>query len=291
MIQTVANSGGDEIGTTSVATDVDGWATYLRAIGRVRRLTAEEELALGQRIANGDSGAVQCMVESNLGLVIAIAKQYRRPGVDLEDLVQEGNIGLLHAAQRYDHRIGFRFSTYARWWIRHAISRAVMNMGGAIRVPVHVQQELSQVTRAQADLKDRSIEDSEVDWSAPLTRETLELARLARQTVSLDQTLNDDETSPLSDIVADKSADSPVEMAEAALMGGRLRALLDGLSELEQTILHLRYSLGDGATYSHAEVGAQLHLTPERARQLEARALSRLRYSAGGTELARYLAA
>jgi RNA polymerase primary sigma factor len=291
MIQTVANSDGDEIGTISVATGVDGWTTYLRAIGRVRRLTVEEELALGQRIADGDSAAVQCLVEANLRLVVAVAKHYRRPGVALEDLVQEGNIGLLHAAQRYDHRSGFRFSTYARWWIRHAIGRAVMNLGGAIRVPVHAQQALGQVARAQADPSDRGSEDGEMGWSTPLARETVELARLARQTMSLDQTLNDDEASALSDLVADTSVDSPPEMAEAAMIGGRLRELLAGLSEHEQAILRLRYGLSDGATYSHAEIGDRLHLTPERVRQLEARALARLRYGAGGTELAQYVAA
>ncbi len=280
-------------------TEVDGWATYMREIGQVRRLTPAEELALGARIADGDDAALRRMVEANLRLVIAVAKRYRHEGIGMQDLVQEGNIGLLRAAQKFDYRKGYRFSTYAIWWIRQAVSRAVANQAYAIRVPVHIQEGLGQAERilagAQAakdmdDVSDAGDGRSPAAPRSPISAETIELARRARQTLSFDQASGDDDEAALSEAIADTQVPSPFEVASTHLLRERLVGLLHDLPVRERLILSLRYGLVDGRPRTCAEVGEEIHLTRERVRQLEALALGKLRHAPQSVALKGYLA-
>jgi RNA polymerase primary sigma factor len=266
---------------------LDGWAIYLGEIGGTARLTAEDERALGRRIAEGDDDAVRQLVEANLRLVVAVAKGYRREGVALADLVQEGNIGLLQAAQRFDYRAGYRFSTYAVYWIRQAISRAVTLQAQIIRIPLGIQQELGRRDRMRDDLPDASPESAEPEAGAARA-ETLALARRARQTASLDESVGDGDGTVLGDVLPDTTSPSPFEETATSLLSRRLRALLAVLPLRERTILGLRYGLVDGRVYTSTQVARRLGLSAELTRRLEARSLAQLRYGAGGQELAAY---
>jgi RNA polymerase primary sigma factor len=266
---------------------LDGWAIYLGEIGGVARLTPEDELDLGRRIAAGDGDAVRRLVEANLRLVVAIAKSYRRGGVALADLVQEGNIGLLQAAQRFDYRAGYRFSTYAVYWIKQAISKAIADQEQLIRVPINVRQELGRMARIQHDPQDAS----PAATSSPTSTahlDTLAMAQRVRQTASLDQSVADDDETVLGDVLADTTVPSPFDEAATSLLKQRLRAMLAVLPPRERTILGLRYGLADGHLYSSAEVAQRLGLTSEHIRRLEAHTLAQLRYGPGGQELAAY---
>ncbi len=291
------------MGAEEHAYEVDGWAAYMREIGRVRRLTPAEELELGQRIANGDAEALRRMVEANLRLVIAVAKRYHHEGIGLQDLIQEGNIGLLRAAQKFDHRKGYRFSTYAIWWIRQAVSRAVSNQAYAIRVPVHIQEGMGQAERALTERSARARDGAndtdtdtvearaQIDYPPPqISSATIELARRARQTVSIERSVGDDEDATLAEAIADENAISPFDAAANSLLRHRLLELLTGLPDRERFIITLRYGLIDGRPRTCAEVGQRVKLTRERVRQLETLALGRLRHGPGGKELASYLA-
>ncbi len=291
------------------AGDVDGWSAYMREIGRISRLTPDQEIELGRRIASGDGDALRQMVEANLRLVIAVAKRYRHEGIGLQDLIQEGNIGLLRAAQKFDYRKGYRFSTYAIWWIRQAVSRAVANQAYAIRVPVHIQEGMGQaeriaagIQRAQeaqeAQAQGRDEMDANGTPVAPpttpattttISQETLDLARRARQTVSLERATGDDEDALLAEAVADETSPSPFDAAANSLLRSRLLELLTDLPDRERVIIALRYGLVDGRPHTCAEVGERIHLTRERVRQLEVLALGRLRQGSGSSDLAAYL--
>ena len=281
---------GTRDGDESVDSAVDGWALYLDEIGGVARLTAEDERELGRRIAVGDDDAVRSLVEANLRLVVAVAKRYRREGMTLADLVQEGNIGLLQAAQKFDHRTGYRFSTYAVYWIRQAISKAMAAQAQAIRIPVNVQQELGRMARTQNDPEDASPEAA-VSPTSTSHLKTLEMARRARQTASLDQSLSDDDEMVLGDLLVDTATPSPFDETATSLLNHRLHELLAVLPPRERTILGLRYGLVDGRTHTSAEVAQSLGLSSGLIRRLEARTLAQLRYGAGGQELAAYRAA
>ncbi len=274
--------GGDEA-APPLTPGEGGWSTYLREVARVPRLTPEQERDLGRRIAGGDRRALVEMVEANLRLVIAVAKRYRHEGVEMQDLVQEGNIGLLRAAEKFDYRKGYRFSTYAIWWIRQAVSRTVANNAYAIRVPVHIQEGLGQMERRH---------DAALTSETPRTdasSETLELVKRARQTVSLERAAGDDDA-VLAEAVPDENAASPFDVACNNLLRERLLEMLAGLPERERTIVSLRYGLVDGRAHSCAEVGEHIHLTRERVRQLEVLALHKLREAPGGTDLAQLMA-
>jgi len=283
--------------------NVDGWSAYMREIGRISRLTPDQEIELGRRIAGGDGDALRQMVEANLRLVIAVAKRYRHEGIGLQDLIQEGNIGLLRAAQKFDYRKGYRFSTYAIWWIRQAVSRAVANQAYAIRVPVHIQEGMGQAERIAAGIQraqeaQKQGRDGMVGDGTPATppattttisQETLDLARRARQTVSLERATGDDEDALLAEAVADEASPSPFDAAANSLLRSRLLELLTDLPDRERVIIALRYGLADGRPHTCAEVGERIHLTRERVRQLEVLALGRLREGSGSTDLASYL--
>jgi RNA polymerase primary sigma factor len=286
----------DEVGEEGAVetAEVDGWDTYMREVGQVRRLTPADELELGRRIAHGDAQALRQMIEANLRLVIAVAKRYRGEGIALADLVQEGNIGLLRAAQKYDYRKGYRFSTYAIWWIRQAVRRAVAHQAYAIHVPVHIQEGRGQAERALTgvpppDGDDRAPADAE-RGAAEFSAQTLDLVRRAQQTVSLERTIGEGD-SVLAEIVPDLDTPSPFDVASNGLLRGRLMDLLAELPEREQTIVSLRYGLLDGRAYTCTEVGERIHLTRERVRQLEVAALRKLRHAPSAADLAGFLPA
>ncbi len=265
-----------------LTSDEGGWSTYLREVAQVSRLTPEQERELGRRIAEGDRQALVEMVEANLRLVIAVAKRYRHEGVEVQDLVQEGNIGLLRAAEKFDYRKGYRFSTYAVWWIRQAVSRTVANNAYAIRVPVHIQEGLGQLERRHDALASETP-------GAEAASETLELVKRARQTLSLERTVGDDDAT-LADAVPDENAILAFDVACNNLLRERLLEMLADLPERERTIVSLRYGLVDGRAHSCAEVGQHIHLTRERVRQLEVLALNKLRQAPDGTDLAQFIA-
>jgi RNA polymerase primary sigma factor len=271
--------------------EVDGWDIYMREVGRVRRLTPADELELGRRIAHGDAQALRRMVEANLRLVIAVAKRYHHEGLALADLVQEGNIGLLRAAQKYDYRKGYRFSTYAIWWIRQAVSRAVANQAYAIHVPVHIQERIGPAKRALTSPHPPADDGVPVDTEqdkAGISAQTLDLAQRAQQTVSLDRVSSDDEAA-LAETVPDLTAPSPFDVASNRLLRERLMDLLTELPERERLVVGLRYGLIDGQACTSAEVARRIHLTRERVRQLEVAALAKLRHAPGAMDLVEFV--
>jgi RNA polymerase primary sigma factor len=275
----------------------DGTMIYLNDISRLPRLTPQEEIELGHRIAQGDEAALRRMVESNLRLVVSVAKRYRNEGLSLLDLVQEGNIGLMRAAKKFDYTKGYRFSTYAIWWIRQAVTRAIANQGQTIRVPVHVTESLSRLSREEwlrvgGDGEDPPTPDASAERPAcALSEQIVEAVRLVQQPLSLERTVGDDSDAYLGDAVEDTNATSPVTAADNALLRDRLLELLQRLPERERMVLELRYGLVDGHPRTLKEVSRRFGLTRERIRQLENSALAHLRVSGRQFGLEEYLLA
>jgi RNA polymerase primary sigma factor len=262
----------------------DGTLLYLRDISRTPRLTPQQELELGERIAAGDDDALRIMVESNLRLVVSVAKRYRNEGLSLLDLVQEGNIGLIRAARKFDYRRGHRFSTYAIWWIRQAVTRAIANQGQTIRVPVHITEGISRMNRAlrlveQEDGESHEGHESETLLQTPGVPSTkvVEMVKMVAQPLSLERSVSDDNDASLAEAVEDTDAVSPMEAAENSVLRDRLATLIDSLPERERKVIELRYGLQDGRPRTLKEVSGAFGLTRERIRQLEIAALSHLR--------------
>ena len=275
----------------------DDTTMYLNEISHVPRLTPEEELELGYQIAHGDEAALRRMVESNLRLVVSVAKRYRNEGLALLDLVQEGNIGLMRAAKKFDYTRGYRFSTYAIWWIRQAVTRAIANQGQTIRVPVHVTESLSRQNRDEwlrlsGDLEDLDRPEDVAGRPANILSERiLEAVRLVQQPLSLERTVGDDNDAYLGDAVEDTNATSPLDAAENSVLRARLLELLERLPARERIVLELRYGLVDGRPRTLKEVSTRFGLTRERIRQLENSALAHLRISGHQYGLEDYLLA
>ena len=275
----------------------DGTMIYLNDISRLPRLTPAEEIELGCRIAQGDEAALRRMVECNLRLVVSVAKRYRNEGLSLLDLVQEGNIGLMRAAKKFDYTKGYRFSTYAIWWIRQAVTRAIANQGQTIRVPVHVTESLSRLNREEwlrvgGDCEEPPTPQARAERPANVPSEQIvEAVRLVQQPLSLERTVGDDNDAFLGDAVEDTNAPSPVAAADNALLRDRLLELLQRLPERERMVLELRYGLVDGHPRTLKEVSRQFGLTRERIRQLENSALAHLRISGLQFGLDEYLLA
>jgi RNA polymerase primary sigma factor len=259
----------------------DALQLFLKDIGKVPLLTAAQEVELAKRIERGDHSAKQAMVEANLRLVVSIAKRYRNQGLPFLDLIQEGTIGLVRAAEKFDYRKGFKFSTYATWWIRQAVARAIADKGRTIRMPVHVVEKLNRILRSERKLRaergrEPSVEEiaRDVDMSAD---EVAHIRRSAQTPVSLEKPVGDDDESEFGHFLADDSTPLPDELAETALQREALRGILAALSERERKVLELRYGLDGQQPRTLDEVGRAFNVTRERIRQIEHQGLKKLR--------------
>jgi RNA polymerase primary sigma factor len=255
---------------------------YLGEIGRFPLLTAEQEMALAKRVAEGDLEAQQRLVEANLRLVVSIAKRYNSHSIHLLDLVQEGNLGLIRAAQKFDPARGFRFSTYATWWIRQAISRAVAEHTRTIHIPVHVVELIYKIKRITRHLYQELGRDplaDEIARAANLTKErVVELQSMAEAPISLDAPLIDDEQYHLADTLEDPRATAPAEAVTHQALRDQITCALEGLNMRERQVIELRYGLYDGHCHTLEELSAFFKLTRERIRQIEVKALRTLRH-------------
>ena len=258
----------------------DSLQLFLRSIRGLRLLTADEEIELAKRIERGDLDAKRRMVESNLRLVISIAKAYRNQGLPLLDLIQEGTFGLLRAVEKFDHRLGYRFSTYATWWIRQTVTRALADKGRTIRIPVHVVEKLHRITRAERKLSGELGRDPTVDELASATGvpgdEITVILAAAQVPVSLEKPVGDEEGSEFGDFIADERTPSPYDSAATASTYETLHHALDTLEDRERRVLELHYGLDGEAPHTLGEVGREFHLTRERIRQIETRSLRKL---------------
>jgi RNA polymerase primary sigma factor len=259
----------------------DALQLFLKDIGKVPLLTAAQEVELAKRIERGDHGAKQAMVEANLRLVVSIAKRYRNQGLPFLDLIQEGTIGLVRAAEKFDYRKGFKFSTYATWWIRQAVARAIADKGRTIRMPVHVVEKLNRILRAERKLRaERGREPTieEISRELEMSSDEVEHIRRSAQTpVSLEKPVGDDDESEFGHFLADDSAPLPDELAETALQREALKTILGALSERERRVLEMRYGLDGQQPRTLDEVGRAFNVTRERIRQIEHQGLKKLR--------------
>ncbi|HEY8284297.1 MAG TPA: sigma-70 family RNA polymerase sigma factor [Chloroflexota bacterium] len=277
-----------EVKQAAVAQPEDSTMLYLHDISRMPLLTAAQERELGERIANGDEEALNIMVESNLRLVVSVAKRYRNEGLSLLDLVQEGNIGLIRAARKFDYRLGHRFSTYAIWWIRQAVTRAISNQSQTIRVPVHVTEGISRLQKT-TQLEEDGVELPEGQDAHLPSAKIVEMARLVHQPISLERVMGEDQDATLAEVVEDPDAISPSDMAEQRMLHDRLVGLVSDLPDRERKVIELRFGLNDGHPRTLKEVSGAFGLTRERIRQLETAALTRLRQSGEQGDLREYL--
>jgi RNA polymerase primary sigma factor len=258
----------------------DSLQLFLRDIGRVRLLTAQEEVDLAKRIERGDVDAKQKMVESNLRLVVSIAKNYRNQGLPFLDLIQEGALGILRATEKFDYRKGIRFSTYATWWIRHAIARALEDKARTVRIPVHIMEKLNKIDRAERTLVTHLGREPTADEIADVTgiepRVVDSIKRSALAPVSLEEPVGDEEDSEFGQFIADARAESPYERAAEILTNEALHAALQNLSCRERRVLELRYGLGSEHPRTLEEVGRTLNVSRELIRKVEKESLKKL---------------
>ena len=264
----------------TVEPSLDSLRLYLRSIGRVQLLTAEREVALAQRIERGDLVAKQEMVEANLRLVVSIAKGYLGRGLSFLDLIQEGSLGLIRAVEKFDYRRGYKFSTYATWWIRQAVTRAIADKGRTIRIPVHMVEKLNKVVHVERQLVQelgREPTPEEIAKQLECTsREVREILRMAQQPVSLEKPIGEEEESELGDFVEDESAESPFETASTNLRKENVRRALDALPQREREVIEMRFGLTGARPYTLEEVGRAFNVTRERIRQIENHTLKKL---------------
>jgi RNA polymerase primary sigma factor len=267
----------------------DSLQLFLKDIGKVRLLTAQEEVDLAKRIERGDLDAKQKMVESNLRLVVSIAKNYRNQGLPFLDLIQEGTLGLVRAAEKFDYRKGFKFSTYATWWIRQAIARALADKARTIRIPVHVVEKLNKIGRAERKLVTELGREPTPDEIADVTgiepEEVDSIKRSAQAPVSLEKPVGDEEESEFGQFIADERAESPYDRAAEILTKEALREALENLSYRERRVLELRYGLGGEHPRTLDEVGRTFNVTRERIRQIENQSLKKLQSLAEAQKL------
>lgn len=272
----------------------DSVRLYLREIGKIPLLTAEEELALAKQVVAGDKRAKDKMAEANMRLVVSIAKRYVGRGLDLLDLIQEGNTGLLRAVEKFDPDKGFKFSTYATWWIRQAITRAIADQARTIRIPVHMVETINKLLRTQRRLTqdlNREPTNEEIAEAMELDVEKVEhIMKIKQDISSLDASVRDDEEdSVLGDFIEDEDTVTPEESATGQLLKEQVKGLLGSLSEREQKILRLRFGLEDGKNHTLEEVGQEFSVTRERIRQIEAKALAKLKKHKDSKKLMDYL--
>ncbi len=272
----------------------DSVRMYLREIGRVALLTAQDEVRLAKRIEKGDRVAKHELTNANLRLVVSIAKKYIGRGLSLMDLIQEGNTGLLRAVEKFDYRKGYKFSTYATWWIRQAITRAIADQARTIRIPVHMVETMNKMTRIQRQLvqdlgREPTSEEISVEMQIPLEK-VEHILKISNETVSLESPVGEEEDSKLGDFIQDKDSLSLEEIAIHQLLRGHVSEFLGYLSPREQKILRMRFGLeSDSRQYTLEEVGQEFGVTRERIRQIEAKALQKLKKHDQSDKLADYL--
>ena len=269
------------LSTEGIAID-DPVKIYLKEIGRVPLLTPEEEIELAERMAKGDPYARKRLSEANLRLVVSIAKRYGGRGMQFLDLIQEGNLGLIKAVEKFDHTKGFKFSTYATWWIRQAITRAIADQARTIRIPVHMVETITKVKKISSQLlhetgHDPTAEEIAEKLEMPVDR-VREIMRIAQDPVSLETPIGEEEDSHLGDFIPDDDAPAPAEAASLVLLKEQLNEVLNTLTDREAKVLRLRFGLEDGRSRTLEEVGKEFEVTRERIRQIEAKALRKLRH-------------
>ncbi len=282
----------EEIETTLVAEGVnidDPVKVYLKEIGRVPLLTAEEEVSLATRMKEGDIAARKRLSEANLRLVVSIAKRYVGRGMQFLDLIQEGNLGLIKAVEKFDYTKGFKFSTYATWWIRQAITRAIADQARTIRIPVHMVETINKVKKVSSQLlhqngHEPNAEEIAKELDMPVDK-VREIMRAAQEPVSLETPIGEEEDSHLGDFIPDDDAPAPADAASHTLLREQLGEVLSTLTDREEKVLRLRFGLEDGRSRTLEEVGKEFDVTRERIRQIEAKALRKLRHPSRSKKL------
>ncbi|MFX3633659.1 MAG: RNA polymerase sigma factor RpoD [Candidatus Pristimantibacillus sp.] len=266
---------------------------YLKEIGRVPLLSADDEIELARRIENGDEEAKRRLAEANLRLVVSIAKRYVGRGMLFLDLIQEGNMGLIKAVEKFDHQKGFKFSTYATWWIRQAITRAIADQARTIRIPVHMVETINKLIRVSRQLlQELGREPTPEEIAAEMelsTEKVREIMKIAQEPVSLETPIGEEDDSHLGDFIEDQEALAPADAAAYELLKEQLEDVLDTLTEREENVLRLRFGLDDGRTRTLEEVGKVFGVTRERIRQIEAKALRKLRHPSRSKRLKDFL--
>ena len=266
---------------------------YLKEIGKIPLLTPEQELEIAQRMHEGDESARQAMTEANLRLVVSIAKRYVGRGMQLLDLIQEGNLGLLKAVEKFDYTKGYKFSTYATWWIRQSITRAIADQARTIRIPVHMVETINRVIRtAHAMVQSLGREPTAEEIAAEMHMElpkVEEILKIAQEPVSLETPIGEEEDSHLGDFIQDEEASQPAEAASYTLLREQLEEVLTTLTPREEQVLRMRFGLTDGKAHTLEEVGKQFDVTRERIRQIESKALRKLRHPSRSKKLRDFL--
>lgn len=280
------------VGTDGISID-DPVKVYLKEIGRVPLLTSEEEVDLAVRISNGDEAAKKRLSEANLRLVVSIAKRYLGRGMQFLDLIQEGNLGLIKAVEKFDYTKGFKFSTYATWWIRQAITRAIADQARTIRIPVHMVETINKVKKVSSQLlhqngKEPGAEEIADELDMPVEK-VREIMRVAQEPVSMETPIGEEEDSHLGDFIQDDNAPAPADAASHTLLKETLDSVLDSLTPREEKVLRLRFGLEDGRSRTLEEVGKEFNVTRERIRQIEAKALRKLRHPSRSKRLKDFL--
>ena len=290
---------GDETEDLETALSTEGIAiddpvkVYLKEIGRVPLLTPEEEIDLAIRISNGDEAAKKRLSEANLRLVVSIAKRYLGRGMQFLDLIQEGNLGLIKAVEKFDYTKGFKFSTYATWWIRQAITRAIADQARTIRIPVHMVETINKVKKVSSQLlhtngHEPTADEISAELDMPVEK-VREIMRVAQEPVSLETPIGEEEDSHLGDFIPDDEAPAPADAASHTLLKEQLADVLDTLTPREEKVLRLRFGLEDGRSRTLEEVGKEFNVTRERIRQIEAKALRKLRHPSRSKKLKDFL--
>ena len=266
---------------------------YLKEIGKVPLLTSEEEIELAKRMELGDEEAKKKLAEANLRLVVSIAKRYVGRGMQFLDLIQEGNLGLIKAVEKFDHTKGFKFSTYATWWIRQAITRAIADQARTIRIPVHMVETINKVKKVSSQLLHQNGHEPTADEISEAldmpVEKVREIMRVAQEPVSLETPIGEEEDSHLGDFIPDEDAPVPAEAASHTLLKEQLSAVLGSLTPREEKVLRLRFGLEDGRPRTLEEVGHEFEVTRERIRQIEAKALRKLRHPSRSKKLRDFL--